>query len=118
MSNRAHKVAVTILIVLIILALAFLLRSLLNPPMPQLPVPRSVPVSQAADVATETVKANAHPIHKGGVHSVTELLRLINSDPGAAARSKKASLLKGIRRHDHFAGPAIARTRKRVPGCN
>ena len=118
MSNRAHKVAVTILIVLIVLALSFLLRSQFHPPMPQLPEPKTSPVSQASDIATETVRANAHPIHKGGVHSVTELLRLINSDPGAAARSKKASVLKGIRRHDHFAGPAIARTGKRVPGCD
>jgi hypothetical protein len=86
-SNQAHKIAVTISIVLIILALAlaFLLRSLFRPPMPQLPEPKTSPVSQASDIATETVRANAHPIHKGGVHSVTELLRLINSDPGAAA---------------------------------
>jgi hypothetical protein len=84
-SNRAHRVAVTVLIVLIILALAYLLRSVLNPPMPQVPEPKTPPVSQASDIATETVKANAHPIHKGGVHSVTEVLRLMNSDPAVAA---------------------------------
>lgn len=88
MSRRAHNVAITVLIVLIIVTLAFLLRSIAKPPMPQLPEPKTPPVSQVSqpsDIATETVRANAHPIHKGGVHSVTELLRLINSDPAIAA---------------------------------
>jgi hypothetical protein len=85
MSRRARNVAVTILVVVIILTLAYLLRSLLSPHPPQLPEPKNSPVSQAPNVADETIKANAHPVHKGGVHSLTELFRLINSDPAVAA---------------------------------
>lgn len=87
MSNRAHKVAVTILMVAGILALAWIVRDLARRlhEGKSIYIPTEPPPAPLNLTENETARALAHPIKAGGVHSVTELLRLINSDPRVAA---------------------------------
>jgi hypothetical protein len=86
-SNRAHKVVVTILIVAGILALAWIVRDVARRLHEGKPIyiPTEPPPAPLNLTENETARALAHPIKAGGVHSVAELLRLINSDPGVAA---------------------------------
>lgn len=92
MKERTNRILVTVLIVAGILALTWILRDVVHRLRAEEPchVPVQPPPAPLNLVENETVKANANPIHKGGIKDVAALRLLIQQDPPIAQHYKDA----------------------------
>jgi hypothetical protein len=116
LKERTYRILVTVLIVAGILALTWIVRDLVmrhheGRPIfvPKEPLPLPLNFGES-----ETARALAHPIKAGGVHSVTELLRLVNSDPAVAAHFRSQGFRVECARPMILAASVFARTSYRT----
>lgn len=109
------KTLLTILIVTGVLILALALREAVRilDTNETIQVRRVLPLPP--EVENETRKALANPIKRGGVHSVAELLRLINSDPAVAAHYRSQGFRVECASTMVLAANTFARTSYRTP---